>query len=89
LGQQRLSHEGARQLDDQDRKPGHCAGAHDVATGRALTAPIAAPALGIVQGLVPATLGMPSVDEHLDFWVGGELLPKLFIEVVVAPRHDE
>jgi hypothetical protein len=32
---------------------------------------------------------MSSVDQHLDVRVGGKLLPEIFIEVVVAPRHDE
>jgi hypothetical protein len=54
-----------------------------------LAAPIAAPALRVVRGVAPPALGIPSVDQHLDFRVGDELLPKILIEVVVTPRHDE
>jgi hypothetical protein len=60
-----------------------------VATGRSLVTALAASALRIVRGLALSSVGVPSVDEHLDIWIRGELLPQILVETIIAPRHDE
>jgi hypothetical protein len=60
-----------------------------VAAGRSLVTAVAASALRVVRVLALSPLCMPSVDEHLDVWIGVKLLPQIVEETIMAPRHDE